>query len=444
MAIKIATFCVFTLFSLNSFSQVQSTGLLPLDSAVKLGIINSKLLKASDAKISIAQAKLKENNTQKYPRINISSSYTRISDNITPFEVKFPGAPVATVLNPQILNQFGENVGISQIIYSGLKVKKNEKALDFLIKASQLDYENDKSTAIFNIINAYYSLYKLQETKVILKENEKLLNARINDLRNLEENGIVLHNDVLKLQIQLSQLNIQQLDINNSYEATIFSFNILLGLPDTLHYSLDTASFFHYNLDKAFLDYEQQAIANRNDLKSADAKLKVAKINIEIAKAAYLPTLSTTANYNYLRPNSRVFPQQDAFKGTWNAGITLAWDLSSLYNNKHFINEAKSSYEQNNQLKLNLADNIKTELYTNYLAYKRAIEHLSLSQQTLAQAKENYKVVFDRLQNNLVLIADLQDAIAYLVQSEVNVLQDKADIDISYFRFLKSMGTLNQ
>ena len=415
---------------------------LTLNEAIVAGITNSKLLKASAERIYAATDRLKENNTQQVPRVNLSSSYTRISDNINPFSVKFPYAPTPIVLNPQILNQYAENLGASQLIFGGGRVKNTARSLNFLVEASKQDYANDRSNVIYNTINAFYSLYKLQQVQKILDQNIILLNSRIEDLKNLEQNGIILHNDVLKLQIQLSQLNVLQFDNINNTESTRYAFNILLGFPDSAKFTLDTSSFFKFKLEKIYNEYEKLALASRPDLQSSNFKTEASKYNIDVAKANYLPSLSSLANYNYLLPNQRVFPNQNAFKGTWNIGLTLSWDISSFYNNKHYVAEAKSNFEQNRQLQLATTDNIRTELYTNFLAYKHATEHLKLSKETLSQAQENYRILNDRLQSKLVIATDLQDAINNLIQSQLNVLQDEADIDLAYFKFIKSTGTL--
>jgi len=423
-------------------AQIQDS-ILTLKKAVELGVVNSKVLKASTEKINIAIAKVNQAKSQNLPSAKLSSTYTRISDNITPFSVKFPNAPTEIVLNPQILNQFGENISVSQLIYSGGRVKKTVTGLEFLKAASELDFKNDRDAVVYNIISAYYSLYKLQEANLILKENEKLIKARLTDLQNLEKNGLLLRNDVLKLELSLSQINIQQLDNSNSFQTTKYGLNILIGLPDTANYHLDTTGFFTYKLTQPYAAYEQLATTTRFDVDAASKRLEASKLNIDVTKSNYYPMLISSAGYNYLRPSQRVFPQKDQFNGTWTAGISLAWDISSLYNNKHYIAEAKSTFNQYAQQKASLSDNIKVELYSNYLAYQKAVEHLKLSEQTLNQANENYRLIEDRLKNNLVIITDLQDALNYLLQSQINVLIDKAEIDLAYFKFIKSVGLLN-
>ncbi len=446
MNLKINRYFLIALFLLCSFSFFAQNAVesLTLKKAIDLGVENSKLLKVSKEKINVALAKLGETNTQQLPSVKLSSNYSRLSDNITPFAVSFPGAPNPVILNPQILNQYSENATLSQLLYSGGRVHKTIKSLEFLESASKLDYENDKAGIISNIINAYYSLYKLEQSQKILKENEELIKARLADLENLEQNGIVLRNDVLKLELSLSQINIQQIDIANSYEVTKYALNILIGLPEMSNYELDTNGLFSYQLDKSLPEYESQALSNKPDLNAFDKRLQASKLLINVAKASCLPTLSVSGNYNYLRPNQRVFPNQDRFDGTWSVGASLVWDISSIYNNKPFVHEAKSNYEQNKQQKTVIEDNLKTEVYTNYLAFSRNVEHLKLSQKTLVEAEENYRLINERLQNKIVIATDLQDALNYLNQSQLNVLVDKAEIDLAYFRFMKSIGNLNQ
>lgn len=425
-------------------AEAQSTDRkLTLNDAISAGIANSKLLKSSGEKIAIAQEKLGENNTQYYPRFNVSSSYSRLSNNITPFTVKFPGAPSAIALNPQILNQYGENAGSTELIYSGGKVKNTAKALNFLIEAAKQDYANDRSTVIYNTINAYYSLYILQKAAEILQQNAVLLQARVNDLQNLEQFGTALHNDVLKIQIQLSQLKVQQIDNQNSIENTRFAFNILLGLPDTAKVNLDTTSFFSYKLDKTYTEYEKLALSSRPDLQSATFRTESAKANVDVVRAGYLPSIVTAANYNYLRPNARLFPNQDIFTGTWNIGLTLSWDISSLYNNRHYVKDAKENYEQTRQTQLSTYDNVRIDVYNNYLAYKYALEHVKLSKLNLDQTSENYRIVNDRLQAKIVVSTDLQDATNSLIQSQLALLEDEANADLAYFKLIKSTGTLS-
>lgn len=438
-----AAWFIFLLYVANAGAQPAGSP-LTLQKAISLGLANSKILKASAEKIKMAVAKVGESNAQMIPQLNLGSSYVRVSDNVTPLSVKFPGAATALVLNPQVLDQFSETITVSELVYAGGRIKKTVGQLDFLRKASELDYENDKEGAIINIISAYYNLYSLQQSEKILDNNEALLKARLNDLRNLEKNGIVLPNDVLKLEIALTQLNVQQADIKNAYEAARYGTAILLGLNDTVKIVLDTVHLFTYSLNKPYSEYESAALSKRPDLMSASERVSAARTGIEAVKANYLPTLATSAAYNYLKPNQRWLPQRNQFDGTWYAGLSLTWNAMSLLTNRHYIEEAKSSRDQFALQRAALADNIKIELYNNYMAYLHAVEHLKLTEKTLEQTTENYRLVNNQLQNSTVLPADLQDALSNLRTSQLNVLIDKAAIDLAYFKFLKSAGMLTK
>ena len=89
---------------------------LTIDEAVRLGLQYSRQLKVSNAKLDIAKAKREQYWSAQIPNVTASANYTRISDNIAPFSVQFPGASNAVVLNPQILNQYYFKLSAQQIV----------------------------------------------------------------------------------------------------------------------------------------------------------------------------------------------------------------------------------------------------------------------------------------------------------------------------------------
>jgi outer membrane protein TolC len=55
------------------------------------------------------------------------------------------------------------------------------------------------------VVNYYASLYKAQKTVELLKENQKSAQQRVTDFLQLEKNGIIPRNDLLKAQLQVSK-----------------------------------------------------------------------------------------------------------------------------------------------------------------------------------------------------------------------------------------------
>ena len=93
-------------------------------------------------------------------------------------------------------------------LYAGGRIRYGIESSKYLAQAVELDAENNKEEVIENTIEAYINLYK-PETAVKLY-NENLLQAeqRVKEFANLEKNGLLARNDLLKVQLQASQCGI--------------------------------------------------------------------------------------------------------------------------------------------------------------------------------------------------------------------------------------------
>jgi len=414
---------------------------LTIDSAIRLSIQQSKQLKISQSKIESARAKYLQAKALALPSAKISASYTRLSNNIDPFTLQLPATGVIKTLNPQIVNHYTPMANISQVLYAGGQIKYAERSMQLLEAASRFDLEKNKSDIIYNTISAWFNLFKIQHTRKIVEENINQVRGHLYDIRNYEKNGLALKNDVLKIELQLSSLEHTLIEINSVLEIAGYNMSIMLGLPASTIYQLVPTAPMHAGFDnmEAFQD---EALANRADLKAMNKRIGMAVLGVKSAYGNYYPVISMGGNYYYNRPNQRAFPQEDQFKATWDAGVTLSWNIHSLYTNRHRIAENKAALWQVQVEKEQLSDAVKTEVNTDYLTYLKNKEKIRVSAISVTQAEENYRIISNRFRNNTVLITDLTDASTLLLQAKINLLVDKADTELSYYKILQSTGSI--
>jgi outer membrane protein len=412
---------------------------LTLDNATQLATANIKQLKLAGAKTDAAASKVSQNKNAFIPQVTLSANYTRLSDNIEPFVISIPGFG-SQALNPQILNQFTNRASIQYTVFGGLRNQNNLKTTQFLEAAAKLDAEKDALDVRFNAISAVLNLYKGQQTLKVVEDNLKLSDTRINDITNMYNAGMALQNDVLRTSLNKSNLELSKLDIESGLQTANYNLNILLGLPDATVNDIDEASLFPVAEDKAVAAWISEALVNRSDIKVADARLSISQTGVKNAQSAYMPTLSIGANYYYNNPNQRVFPQQDQFKYTWDAGATLSWNLTNLYAGGAQVREAKQIVTQNQIGTTIIEDGIKMEVNANYNGYTVAKAKIDVAQKALDQALENQRVVKNKVDNGLNLQTDLLDADAFVLQAQINLLNAKTDAQLAYFKLLKSVG----
>jgi len=429
-----------TVVSTAAFSQRVNLG---LDSAIAMSLRQSRQLAIDKAKVEAARARYQQARSMELPTARIGAAYTRLSDNVDPFSIPLPNSGTK-VINPPIVNHFTPTLSVGQTLYAGGQIKYAERSMQLLEQASQLDLQQNRTAVIYNTIEAWFNLFKIQQTEKAVEENIAQVTHHLRDIRNYEKNGIALRNDVLKIELQLSDLEHSLIEINSAQDVASYNLSITLGLPDSTRYELSESELKPSISLKAAGDYLSDALVNRSDLKATDRRIGAAILGVKSSTGNYYPSINLGANYYYSNPNQRVFPQESSFKGTWDAGITLTWNLSSLYTNKHKVAEDRAIQRQRESEKDMLTDAIRKEVNSDYQAYIENRAKIRVSEQAVGQAQENYRIVDNRFKANTVLISDLTDANTLLLQSRINLLVDRADAGLAYYKLLQATGSINQ
>ena len=133
-------------------------------------------------------------------------------------------------------------------------------------------------------------------------------------------------------------------------------------------------------------NYLSMAINNRPELKGLNIRQAQSALGLKISKSDYLPSLNFGGNANYNRPEQRLFPNKAEFTPTWNAGVYLNWNVSSLYTNKQKIKESKLNINSINQALEKEKENIQIEVNTDYSDYIKAKEKINIATKEVEQA----------------------------------------------------------
>ncbi|MEP7167826.1 MAG: TolC family protein [Bacteroidota bacterium] len=414
---------------------------LTLQDAIKMGLENSKNLKLSSAKIDAANAKYYQSIDATIPSLKLYSGYTRQSD-IEAFKAQFPGNPEPVTFYPNIPNNYSSRASLSETVFSGFRLKYAQASQKFLQQAVSLDAQKDSDEVIFNIVNAYYNLYKIKQSQNIVTDNLELVKQHLTDAVNWEKNGIATHNEVLKWQLQQSNVELTQLDLENNLNVVNYNMNLMFGMNGDTKIEVDSASMFSSKDFKSLQDYMQQAFVNRGDLLAIDFRNESFANALKVSQNSYYPNIAVGANYYYSRPNQRIFPLKDGWHQTWDAGVTLSWDITNFYTNKHNVAEARANLSQTEQQKNILSDAIKMEVNQNYLTYIEAKKKIEVIEKSVTQADENYRITDNKYNNQLVLQSELFDADNALLQSKINLILAQSDSEVAYYKLLKSVGCI--
>jgi len=415
---------------------------LSLDEAIHLGLDNSKALNASAMNVQYADAKASEINAGRLPSVKFSGSYTRLSD-IEPFEitVPIPGlTPNTFVLSPTILNNYTYRASIAAPIFTGFKLENSVAAADLAVEAAQADLTKDRTEVVYAVKSAYWGLYKANEVKKVVDENVALMEAHLKDAQNLVDQGLLATNDLLKIEVQLSNTKLLQIDANNAVRVAQVNLNNLLGLPLPTQTEITTEIRHDPRTFGGWSSLVDTAVGQRADLQAMELRVKAGEASVSAARGAWWPQISAFGDYLSARPNPRVVPAQDIYKDTWDFGIQVSLDVWNWGIAAHQTAQAEAQLAQAKDAQGSLRDAVALEVTQNYLALQQAKEKIGVARQTIDQAEENSRITSDKFKEGLALTTDVLDADVALLQAKTNYTQSLVDYELAEGRLEKSLG----
>jgi outer membrane protein len=418
--------------------QAQNPRILALEDAISLGITHSKSLELDSFNLQLADSKILQNKNAKLPQIGLNLSYIRVSDNITPFRVNFPTGEVT--LNPQILNQSYNSLQIRQLLWAGGKVKNGEKLLVLDKKVIYFDIQKNKLEVASTMTALWYNLFTMKQSKRIIQANIELLNNQKKDAENFVKQGIILENELLKIDLAITNLESNLSDISTTENLLKYNLITLMGLDSKTEIDIPETLPNLEQEDANLNSYLEKAIQNRAELKGLSIRKDQANIAQKITQSNFLPTLSALGSVNYDMPNQRVFPNIASLTGTWNIGVSLNWNLTDLYSNKEKLKESNLSYLKMNSVIEQAKEGIQLEVNANYNNYLQAKQKIQLANKSVEQATENFRVEQNKFQTNTTTSTDFLNANTLLLQSKINLTTAVANAGLAYRKLLKSVN----
>ncbi len=440
---------------------------LSLEQAVKLGLESSKVLHSSQMKVNAADAKVQESGASMLPSLSVSGNYTRLSD-IDPQRINlFAGVdfaalpkasqdaflPLLAQLNkpaesgssggvgfPVILDNFSLKASVAYPVFTGFRLEAAKSAAEYNAQAANQDLTKDKIETAFNVKNAYWTLYKAFQLKKVAEESVTQVEARLKDAQNMLKNGMMTTNDVLRLQVQLSNTQLSRIDANNAVRLSMVSLNNLLGLPLATELNLTTSVEYQATTTPEFEQSLQKALASRPELAATELRIKAAEENVRATKGSALPQVNVGVNYEMANPNQRYTLAGAVWKGTWNLGVQLSWTVWNWGVTGYQAAQAEAQVAQVQDNLEQLKDGIKVEVMQNYLSLLQAKEKISVAKQGVEQSEENYRVTNEKFKKGSALTTDVVDAETARLQAKVSYVNSVVDHEVAQAKLIKSIG----
>jgi outer membrane protein len=416
----------------------QNVKKLTLQEAIQLGLANSKNLRLSQNKIEEAMQKLEIVKDNALPTANINAIYNHAE--IPTNQLNIGGEQLNL---PKRADAFLGTAAVQELVYGGGKLKYAKESTKLLSEVARLDADQNKEEVTYAIINTYFSLYKVGQSKKVIAQNLASTASQLKQSQRFFEQGIVTKNDVLRFQLQQANITLTDLEAEGNRKIVNYNLDILLGLPEDTEIEI-TDPTLEATTVASLSSYIDQGMASRQELKSLDLRNKVAEVDIKSVKANTLPTVALGANAYYINPSGNFIPSNHQYIIPMTVGATVSWNIGTLWTNKNRVTDARIQQKGIVIEKDIQTDQVKTEINRNYQNYQVAVNKIKILETSIAQASENDRLLESKYKNNVASAIDRIDAETLLYQSKINLEIAKADAGVAYYTLLKSTGKISQ
>jgi outer membrane protein len=416
----------------------QNVKKLTLQEAIQLGIENSKNLRLSQNKIDEAMQQLEVVKDNALPTASVSAIYNHAE--IPTNQLNIGGEQLNL---PKRADAFLGTAAVQELVYGGGKLKYAKESTKLLAEVARLDADQNKEEVTYAVINTYFSLYKVGQSKKVIAQNLASIASQLKQSQRFFEQGIVTKNDVLRFQLQQANITLTDLEAEGNRKVVNYNMDILLGLPEDTEIEIADPTLEVMTVGP-LSNYLNQGLNTRQELKALDLRNQVADVDIKSVKANTLPTIALGANAYYINPSGNFIPSNHQYIIPMTVGATVSWNIGSLWTNKNKVTDARIQ-QKNIVIQKDIeSDQVKTEINRNFQNYQVAVNKIKILETSIAQASENDRLLESKYKNNVASAIDRIDAETLLYQSKINLEIAKADAGVAYYTLLKSTGKISQ
>ena len=258
------------------------------------------------------------------------------------------------------------------------------------------------------------------------------------------DNGLAKEIDLDRVNVQLMNLSTNRQQLLNAVKIQENTLKFYMGMAITQPIELVDNEF---SADAILLSDEVD-VENRTEMKVKKKQEELLVLQKEARKAAYYPTLSLTAGYNYqgLGDKFPIFASQ-ADGVFWSdygmIGLNLKVPIFSGFATKARVSQADIELRtlqediKNTELSLDLEyQNAKSQIENNLVAVDNQQENVNLAQKVVNNTQNNYRL-------GLATLTDLLEAQNALVDAKNNYSNVVLEYKLAEVQLMKSKGELN-
>lgn len=418
------------------FSDMTAQNILTLEAAIKIGLEKNYAVLIQKNLKDISHQQNNFGNAGMSPQLSLNGNLNLANVNS---HQEFNTGVIQDRTGAQS-NNIGASVNLSWTVFDGLKMFAVKKRLSQTEELSAIQLKQQMENTIVEIIQAYYSVVKVNELIKAAQQNLKIYEERKKIAKLKLEIGSDSKVDYLLSQSDENKAKSSILQLQLQLVAAKTKLNSLL--TNTIDTDFQTADSILINYDPNLEELKRSVLTTNSQLLISKQQELISQQLIKEARSANLPFIQLNGAYNFARNQSQagiVFLNRQL---GLNGGLTAGWLLFNGNKNNRFVKERHIQYlnqKYNTEQTKLLVD---ADVYNNYQVFQLNKQILDLEKQNLSDSKEVVTVSIERYKIGKANLLETIETQKNLEDAQVRYIEALYNIKLAETTLLKANGAL--
>ena len=321
-------------------------------------------------------------------------------------------------------------------IFNGFRNTNTYKQAQLGVESSLLDLKKIENDISLLVVNGYLNVLFAKENLNASKIQSEISKTQIEAAESRFNAGVIPKGDLLNTQATAATDAQTVIANENSLDLALLNLSQLLQVPyvgfDVANIDVGTpsANLFYKNSNYVY----DKSVERLPEIERAKLDIENAALNIELAKGAYLPTLSVFGNmgsgfshrFNEIFTNDYFFKQLNDNLG-YSIGVSLNVPIFNRFQTKNRVSQSEINKEISETRLESEKLNLKQTIEQSFLDVKTALKTFEASKISLEAQKEAFKNAQESYNFGAMTQFDFDQIRARLVNAEAALIRSKYD-----------------
>ena len=258
------------------------------------------------------------------------------------------------------------SIGADVPVFNGFRIKHNIELSKLDLAAATADLEKARDDIRVAVAQAYVQILYNMEIQDVARRQVEIDSLQVVRLTEMAANGMASRAEVSAQEASLAQSRVSATQAANNLSLAILDLTQLLELPspEGFHIARPSVEGLENSVLMSPESIYAEAVQTKPSVKAEEVRLDYAQKNIDLAKSAFLPTISLSGGLGTNYYTSSGFARAgflDQVKNNFSQyiGMNLSVPIFTRFSNRNQVRNAKLSFN-NQEIAL---ENTKKTLY---------------------------------------------------------------------------------